>query len=42
MNENSTVRKFRTVATNGKSYEMEHYNFDMIISLGYRINIKDF
>jgi hypothetical protein len=36
----STVRKFRTVATNGKTYEMEHYNLDMIISLGYRINSK--
>ncbi|MDR0799091.1 MAG: virulence RhuM family protein [Dysgonamonadaceae bacterium] len=34
----STVRKFRTVAANGKTYEMEHYNLDMIISLGYRIN----
>jgi hypothetical protein len=36
----STVRKFRTVATNGKTYEMEHYHLDMIISLGYRINSR--
>jgi len=33
----STVRKFRTVASNGKTYDMEYYNLDMIISLGYRI-----
>jgi len=35
---NSVVRKFRTTATDGKQYEVEHYNLDMIISLGYRIN----
>jgi hypothetical protein len=35
---NSVVRKFRTTATDGKIYNMEHYNLDMIISLGYRIN----
>ncbi|GHT07628.1 toxin Fic [Bacteroidia bacterium] len=40
LNYDSTVRKFRTVATNGKTYEMEHYNLDMIISLGYRINSR--
>jgi hypothetical protein len=33
----SVVRKFRTTAADGKSYEVEHYNLDMIISLGYRI-----
>lgn len=33
----SVVRKFRTTATDGKNYEIEHYNLDMIISLGYRI-----
>lgn len=36
----STVRNFRTVATNGKTYNMSFYNLDMIISLGYRINSK--
>ncbi len=35
-----TVRKFRTVATNGKTYEMEYYNLDIIISLGYRIKSR--
>ena len=33
----SVVRKFRTTAADGKTYEIEHYNLDMIISLGYRI-----
>ncbi|MDD4202906.1 MAG: virulence RhuM family protein [Candidatus Omnitrophica bacterium] len=34
---NSVVRKFRTTASDGKNYNVEHYNLDMIISLGYRI-----
>ena len=34
----STVRKFRTVATNGKTYNMVHYNLDVIIALGYKID----
>ncbi len=38
--ENSTVRKFRIVQTEGKrqvSREVDFYNLDMIISVGYRI-----
>ena len=34
---NAVVRNFRTTATDGKTYNIEHYNLDMIISLGYRI-----
>ncbi len=30
----STVRKFRTTAKDGKTYNVEYYNLDMIISLG--------
>jgi hypothetical protein len=37
LEENSVVRKFRTTASDGKSYEMTYYNLDMIISLGYRV-----
>jgi hypothetical protein len=40
LNEISVVRKFRTTASDGKNYEIAHYNLDMIISLGYRINSK--
>lgn len=37
LEEDSVVRKIRTTATDGKSYAVNHYNLDMIISLGYRI-----
>lgn len=33
----SVVRKFRTTASDGKSYNVAYYNLDMIISLGYRV-----
>jgi hypothetical protein len=37
LKENSVVRKFRTTASDGKSYEVIHYNLDMSISVGYRV-----
>ena len=40
LEENSVVRKFRTVQNEGErivTREQLHYNLDMIISLGYRI-----
>lgn len=37
LDEESVVRKFRTTATDGKSYNVTYYNLDMTISLGYRI-----
>lgn len=37
LEENSVVRKFRTTASDGKNYNVTHYNLDMIISLGYRV-----
>ena len=37
LEEKAVVRKFRTTAADGKSYNVIHYNLDMIISLGYRV-----
>ena len=33
----SVVRKFRTTASDGKNYNVDHYNLDVIIALGYRV-----
>ena len=38
--DNSVVAKFATTALDGKIYQVEHYNLDMIISVGYRVNSK--
>ena len=40
LEQESVVRKFRTTGTDGKMYNVIHYNLDMIISLGYRIKSK--
>ncbi len=37
LDRNSVVRNFRTTAADGKTYSTEHYNLDLVISLGYRI-----
>jgi len=33
----SVIAKFATTATDGKVYQVEYYNLDMIISVGYRV-----
>jgi len=33
---NSVVANFATTATDGKNYQVEYYNLDVIISVGYR------
>jgi len=43
LTEGATVRKFRTVQTEGGrqvTRDRDHYNLDMIISVGYRVNSK--
>lgn len=35
---NSVFRKFRSTASDGKSYETSFYSLDAIISVGYRVN----
>lgn len=35
--QNSVVRNFRTTAADGKSYDTNFYNLDVVISVGYRV-----
>ena len=36
-NDNSVVAKFATTASDGKTYQVEYYNLDIILSIGYRV-----
>ena len=38
--QNTVVAKFATTASDGKKYMVEHYNLDVIISVGYRVKSK--
>mgnify|MGYP002508626021 FL=1 len=38
--QNTVVAKFATTASDGKRYMVEHYNLDVIISIGYRVKSK--
>ena len=40
LNEKAVVRKFRTTASDGKTYQVNFYNLDVIISVGYRVKSK--
>ena len=39
--DNSVVAKFATTAKDGKTYQVDYYNLDMIISVGYRVKSKN-
>ncbi len=36
----SVVAKFATTASDGKSYQVDYYNLDVIISVGYRVKSR--
>ena len=36
--DNSVVANFATTAADGKTYHVDYYNLDVIISVGYRVN----
>ena len=40
LNENSVCSFFEHTANDGKKYNAQYYNLDMIISVGYRVNSK--
>ncbi len=37
LSEVSVVKDYLTTAADGKSYQVKHYNLDVIISVGYRV-----
>jgi len=37
LTKNSVVANFATTALDGKTYQVDHYNLDVIISVGYRV-----
>ncbi|MDP3929979.1 MAG: RhuM family protein [Bacteroidota bacterium] len=40
LDKNSVVAFFATTAADGKTYTVEHFNLDAILSVGYRVNSK--
>ncbi len=40
LQEKAAVAKYATTAVDGKTYQVEHFNLDVIISVGYRVKTK--
>ncbi len=40
LKKNSVVANFATTAADGKTYNVEYYNLDAVLSVGYRVNSK--
>jgi len=40
LSRDSVVANFATTAADGKTYQVEHYNLDVIISVGYRVKSR--
>ena len=40
LDKESVVAKFATTATDGKTYQVDFYNLDVIISVGYRVKSR--
>jgi len=41
LEKNSVVANFATTAADGKTYQVDYYNLDAILSVGYRVNSKE-
>jgi hypothetical protein len=41
LDKNSVVAKIATTASDDKTYQVEYFNLDMIISIGYRVDSRE-
>ena len=40
LDRNSVVRNYRTTASDGKNYDVEYYNLDVIIAIGFKVRSR--